>query len=185
MTFGRIGWLDLFRGCAVFVVGIVLAGCSAGPRGPFPERPADIDASTVDLCAALTAEERADLGVEPGDPRTGELSNGPTRACLWNNFDDGYNYGVQTIADGAVVAVGGDDTTVDVIDGCGVVVATAHGASAPSCSIYVDVPDAQAIRVQAQATKDDATGIPSFGTVCGRASSLASTAIRNLGAAVP
>lgn len=167
-------------------VGALLAGCGSGePESPFPERPAEIDVSTVDLCRALTAEEQAELGVEPGEARTGELSNGPTRACLWNNFDDGYNYGVQTIADGAVVAVGGDDTTVDVIDGYGVAVATSHGASAPVCSVYVDVSNAQAIRVQAQATKDDATGIPSFETVCSRARSLASTAIRNLGAAVP
>lgn len=167
-------------------VGALLAGCGSGePESPFPERPAEIDVSTVDLCLALTAEEQAELGVEPGEASTGELSNGPTRICGWSNYVDGYNYGVQTIADGAVVAVGGDDTTVDVIDGYGVVVATAHGASAPLCSVYVDVSDAQAIRVQAQATKDESTGIPSFETVCGRARSLTSTAIRNLGAAVP
>ncbi|BBF98935.1 uncharacterized protein DUF3558 [Pseudonocardia autotrophica] len=173
---------------ALVTVGALLAGCGSGaadPASPFPERPADIDVSTVDMCRALTAGEQAELGVEPGEVLTGELSNGPTRGCGWSNYDDGYNYGVQTIADGAVVAVGSVDSTVDVLDGYGVVVSTAHGESVPGCSIYVDVSDAQAIRVQAQATKDDATGIPSFETVCGRARSLASKAIRNLGAAAP
>lgn len=171
---------------ALVTTGALLAGCGSGElESPFPERPAEIDVSTVDLCRALTAAERAELGVEPGEARTGELSNGPTRVCGWSNYDDGYNYGVQTIADGAVVAVGGVDSTVDVIDGYGVVLSTAYGASAPGCSVYVDVSDAQAIRVQAQATKDEASGIPSFETVCGRARDLTSTAIRNLGAATP
>lgn len=169
------------------VAAALLAGCGGGPAepmSPFPERPTDIDVSTIDLCQALTAQEQAELGVDPGEAETGELSNGPTRACLWSNYDDGYNYGVQTIAEGALVAVGGADSVVEVVDGYGVVVATSHGASAPVCSFYVDVSDVQAIRVQAQATRDDGSGIPSFETVCGRARDLTSKAIRNLGAAV-
>ncbi|GAA1392508.1 hypothetical protein GCM10009613_37440 [Pseudonocardia kongjuensis] len=167
-------------------VGALLAGCGSGePESPFPERPAEIDVSTVDLCRALTAEEQAELGVEPGRARTGELSNGPTRICGWSNFDDGNGYGVQTIADGAVVAVGGEDTTVDVIDGYGVVLATVYGESAPLCNIYVDVSDAESIRVQVQATQGDAGGIPSFETVCGRARALTSKVLRNLAAVTP
>ncbi|BBG03026.1 uncharacterized protein DUF3558 [Pseudonocardia autotrophica] len=173
---------------ALVTVGALLAGCGSGaadPASPFPERPADIDVSTVDMCRALTVGEQAELGVEPGEASTRELSNGPTRICGWINYDDGYSYGVQTIADGAVVAVGGADSTVDVLDGYGVVVESTDGTSMPLCTLYVDVSDVEAIRVQVRATKDDASGIPSFDTVCGRARDVASKAIRNLGAAAP
>ncbi|BBF98937.1 hypothetical protein PSA01_08860 [Pseudonocardia saturnea] len=168
----------------MFVVGVVLAGCSGGPQGPFPDRPADIDVSTVDLCTALTAEERAELGVEAGEAKTAELNNGPTRICGWSNFDDGYNYGVQTIADGAMVAVGIPGSTVQVVDGYGVVVETTQETVAPRCALYVDVAETQALRVQVRAIKnDDAGRIPSIETVCGRAESVVSSALRNLGGA--
>lgn len=185
MIFGRTGvarpvpWLS-----AVCVVGVVLAGCSGGPRGPFPERPADIDVLTVDLCTALTTEERAELGVGPGRARTGQLDVGPTRSCLWENVDDGYNYGVQAIPDGAVVAVGIPGSTLQAVDGSGVVVETTQEATAPRCAMYVDVSETQALRVQVRAIKnDDAGRVPSIESVCGRAESVVSSALRNVGGA--
>jgi len=166
----------------VIVAGAALVGCSVTPPGPFPERPAEIDVSVVDMCTALTAEEQAQLGVGAGEARTAELDNGPTRICGWSNYEDGYNYGVQTIADGAEVAMGIPDSTVDVVDGYGVVVETAQETVAPRCALYVDVSETQALRVQVRAIKNDEAGrTPSIASVCERAEALTSSALRNLG----
>jgi len=160
----------------------LLTGCAeAAPDSPFPPRPADIDVTGIDPCAALTPAEQADRGVGPGEPGTGDLGDGPTRICGWSNFDDGYNYSVQTLPLPAAVVVGTPDSTVHVVDGYGVVQSTAFGDSFPLCSHYIDASDPHGIRVQVMATASNEDGsIKDFDEVCGKTTLLTSQALRNL-----
>ncbi|MEV1291482.1 DUF3558 family protein [Pseudonocardia sp. NPDC049635] len=160
----------------------VLAGCAnSTPTGPFPPRPADIDTNTVDLCTALTPEQQDELEVGPGMAKTAELSDGPTRICSWNNFDDGYNYSVQTLPVPAHVVVGSPGSTTHVIDGYGVVRITDREDSTPVCANYVDASDAFGLRIQVLLTgaSDDAEN-ERINEVCERSSLLTSRALRNL-----
>jgi len=159
----------------------VLAGCAnSTPTGPFPPRPADIDTNTVDLCTALTAAQRDELGVGPGEAWTKQLSEGPTRICGWSNFDDGFNYTVQTVPGTAGAAVGVPGSTLSPVDGFGAVRVTDYEGSMPLCELYLDTSDDSALRVQAQATaRDDDGHRVDSEQVCDRAVTISSHVLRN------
>ncbi|GAA1392894.1 hypothetical protein GCM10009613_38700 [Pseudonocardia kongjuensis] len=161
---------------------VLLAGCGPGePAGPFPPRPADIDTATVDLCTALTAEQQDELGVDPGESWAEQHSDGPTRICGWSNFDDGYNYTVQTLPTPAAAAVGAPGSTVQPVEGYGSVRVTDHEESLPLCELYLDISDSAALRVQVQATARDENGRHvSSEQVCSRATTVSSQVLQNL-----
>ena len=172
----------LRRTAVLLTITALLAGCGTSePTGPFPPRPADIDTTTVDLCTALTAEQQNELGVEAGRARTGLLSDGPTRICGWSNFDDGYNYTVQTLPVPALAVVNSPRSTIHVIDGYGIVRITEDEDSLPLCANYVDVSDEFGLRVQVLLTGVDDDGASrTIDEVCERSSILTSHALRNL-----
>ncbi|BBG04285.1 MULTISPECIES: DUF3558 family protein [Pseudonocardia] len=162
-------------------IAALLTGCGADvPAGPFPPRPADIDTTSVDICAGLTPHQQAALGVEPGVPGTAELSEGPTRTCRWSSFDDGYNYSIQTLPVPAAVTVGSPDSTVQEISGYGVVQVPAHATSVPQCMTYVDTSDTVGIRTLTQATRPDKRDPTLIEEVCRRAEVFTSQVIENL-----
>lgn len=169
---------------ALLGVALVVVGCGgaapAAPPGPFPPRPVDIDVSRLDPCELLTAEQRSALGVDDGETRTGRLSGGETRGCLWHNFDDGYNFTAQTVAGPAATAAGAPDTSLESVAGYGAVQTTDFGDSAPLCGLLIDVADDAAIRVQAQATgrSPDGSRLP-FDEVCAEAADVAADVIGN------
>ncbi|BBG04287.1 MULTISPECIES: DUF3558 family protein [Pseudonocardia] len=163
-------------------IAALLTGCSPdAPAGPFPPRPADIDTTSVDLCAALTTEQQDELGVEAGEPDSAELGDGPTRLCGWSNYRNGYNYSVQTTPVPAAVAVGTPDSTVQEIDGYGVVQVTANETSAPLCTYYVDTSDNLGLRTLTQLTgRDMRNESGAIEEVCQRAKAFTTQVIQNL-----
>ncbi|MBC3194633.1 DUF3558 domain-containing protein [Pseudonocardia sp. C8] len=167
---------------AAVVGGLVLAGCGGGePASPFPPRPVDIDVSTLDPCSTLTRDQQDVLGVGPGEVRVLTLPSGPSRACMWSNVDDGFNYTVQVIDESATAAVGAPGTSVDTVGGFGAVRVTDFAGSAPLCELYVDSADDRSIRVQVQATADDPDGSAKpLEKVCAVTSSVASQVMGNI-----
>ena len=172
----------LRRTAVLLTITALLAGCGTSePTGPFPPRPADIDTTTVDLCTALEPDQQLALGVGPGSAGTAELSDGPTRTCSWSNFDDGYNYSVQTTPVPAAVTVGSPDSVVREIGGYGVVQVTAYTTSVPLCMYYVDTSDVMGIRTLTQATGDnDGDGPEPVDDLCRRAEVFTSQVVQNL-----
>lgn len=161
---------------------VLLAGCGPGePTGPFPPRPADIDTATVDLCSALTPDQLGALGVGPGEPGTAQLTDGPTRTCGWRNYDDGYNYTVQTLPDPAAAVVGSPGSTLDVVEGYGVVQVAEPEYPVPLCARYVDASDTNGLRIQVTLTGSARDGSNSrIDEVCDRTALLTAQALRNL-----
>ncbi|MFP5069177.1 DUF3558 family protein [Pseudonocardia nantongensis] len=170
---------------ALLGAAVVIAGCGGAepvaPPGPFPPRPADIDVLRLDPCELVTPEQRSALGVDDGEARTGRLSSGETRVCLWHNFDDGYNFTAQTVAGpSAATAAGAPDTSVESVAGYGAARTTDFGDSAPLCGLVIDAADDAAIRVQAQATGRGPDGSrQTFDQVCAKASDVATDVIGN------
>lgn len=161
----------------------VLAGCGgspAEPESPFPARPVDIDVSTLDPCGTLTGEQQHALGVDLGEATTVSLSGGPSRACMWTNFDEGANYTVQTVDESAAVAVGVPGTTIETVAGFGAVRVTDSVDTAPLCELYIDAADEQSIRVQLQYLGTDESGsLRSIAEVCDRTTAVATDAMTN------
>lgn len=168
---------------ALATVGAVLAGCAgagAESESPFPARPAEIDISTLDPCSALTGAQQRALGLDRGEPATVDLASGPSRTCMWSNFDEGANYTVQTVDESASAAVGVPGTTIETVAGFGAVRVTASADTAPLCELYIDAADGQSLRVQLQHLGNDENGAPrSMAEVCGRAVAAATDTITN------
>lgn len=163
---------------------LVLAGCAPGDArsaAPFPLRPVDIDTTSIDLCETLRSDQLEALGVGPGEADASDLPSGPSRACMWSNYENGYNYTVQTIGGSAAAAIGAPATVVDPVDGFGAVRATAHRTSAPLCELYLDVADDQTLRIQVQSTASSSSAsAQSLDDVCAEATSAASGVLQNL-----
>lgn len=151
--------------------------------GRFPDRPFSLDVTRIDPCSALTTEQALRRGAESGGPKDVNLGlSSPSKACGWNNFEDGYGYNFQTLDAGAEEALSAPGVnTVETVAGFGAVknvVDESTGYAGPGiplvCQLIIDVNEGQAVRVQVQSSNTKSFGNEQASTeTCNRAEDLA------------
>lgn len=182
------------RGAVVMCLLAVLvpAGCGsvgevpAGPVGPFPVRPVALDLSGVDLCATLTAEQKAARSIDRERAKVAQVGGKPSPGCLWRSESTGISWTVQIVEASAVTAWVPGESRLVIVDGYGAVREpdAAHNAAGtdPFCQLPVDVNDTQTVRVQVAGSGDqrDGSDPAAVDNVCVLASDFAGEVLDNL-----
>lgn len=166
---------------------LVLAGCGAANQAsPFPDRPADIDISTLDPCGALARTQIEALGLADGTPGDAVVDGTAARDCTWLGRGDASNYGVQFIDLDAATAAEEPGSRILTVDGYGTVEGapgTNNGPGTPAfCQLAIDVSENQTVRLQVNNGRPRTGGDPdAIRDVCSQAEEVAAGVLSIIG----
>lgn len=167
---------------------VVLAGCGGGgadQASPFPDRPADIDITTLDPCAALAPPQVEALGLADGTRGDAVVDGTAARDCTWLGQGDASNYGVQFVDLHAAAASEEPGSRILTVDGYGAVEGAAETNNGPGipafCQLAIDVSENQTVRIQVNNGRPRTGGDPaSIRDVCREAEDAAGAVLTNI-----